>query len=106
MVTPHGPIYVLWSYHQVVRGFRKSMRYRAMFVTGLKMSEPWVVISEMDTIRNILGHYATTSREDMSKRLIQSAKALLERMCKHGSCSLTLNEIERQVQPPRRFLGT
>jgi hypothetical protein len=59
----------------------------------------------MDTIRNILGHDATTPREDMNKRLIQSAKTLLERVCNHGGCSFTLNEIERQVQPPRRFLG-
>jgi hypothetical protein len=63
------------------------------------------ILSELDAIRNLLGHYATTPREDMSKRLIQSAKALLERMCKHGGCSITLSEIERQVQPPRRFLG-
>jgi hypothetical protein len=63
------------------------------------------VLSEIDSIRNLLSHYTTTPREDMSKRLIQSAKTLLERMCKHGGCSITLNEIERQVQPPRRFLG-
>jgi hypothetical protein len=31
---------VLWSYRHVVRGFRKSTSYRAMFGTGLKMSEP------------------------------------------------------------------
>ena len=64
-----------------------------------------LVLSELETIRNLLGHYATTPREDASKRLIQRAKALLERMCKHGDCSITLNEIERQIQPPRRFLG-
>ena len=64
-----------------------------------------LVLSELDTIRNLLGHYATTPQEDVSKRLIQRTKTLLERMCKHGGCSITLNEIERQVQPPRRFLG-
>jgi len=31
---------VLWGYRQVVLGFRKSTSYRAMFGTGLKMSEP------------------------------------------------------------------
>ncbi|MGH8070784.1 MAG: hypothetical protein ACRERE_37225 [Candidatus Entotheonellia bacterium] len=65
-----------------------------------------LILSDQDTIRNLLGHYATTPREDMSKRLIQSAKALLERMCKHGGCSITLNEIERQVEPPRSFLDS
>jgi hypothetical protein len=64
-----------------------------------------LVLSDLDTIRNLLGHYATTPREDMSKRLIQNAKALLERMCKHGGCSITLSETEQQVRPPRRFLG-
>jgi hypothetical protein len=63
------------------------------------------VLSDLETIRNLLGHYATTPREDISKRLIQSAKAILGRMCKHGDCSITLSEIEQQVQPPRRLLG-
>jgi hypothetical protein len=69
-------------------------------------SDLQLVLSELETIRNLLGHYATTPQEDVSKHLIQRAKTLLERMCKHGGCSITLNEIERQVQPPRRFLDS
>jgi hypothetical protein len=40
----------------------------------------------------------------MSRRLIQNAKTILRRMCEHGGCSITLSEIEKQVQPLRRFL--
>jgi hypothetical protein len=64
------------------------------------------VLSALDATRNLLGHYVTTPKEDASKRLISSAKLLLERMCKHGGSSITLDEIERQVQPPRRFLSS
>jgi hypothetical protein len=64
-----------------------------------------LIHSNLRYIRNLLSHYTITPQDDMIKDLIRSAKALLKQMCTHGGCSISLDRIERQVQPPRRFLA-